>query len=169
MKVRALIAPGSRVLDIGCNNGELFLQCESLIGEGVGIDPELKEPVSTAKYRLIKGMFPVDLGDTEPFDVITMLAVLEHIPRGQQRGLAESCSRLLKPRGLLAITVPSPLVDHILNVLRFLRLIDGMSLEQHYGYEPRETVSIFTVDGLVPQEIAKFQMGLNNLFVFVKT
>lgn len=168
-KVRPLIPPASRVLDIGCSNGELFQQCNSRIKEGVGIDPDLSESISVGKFRLLKGLFPQALEDARPFDVIAMLAVLEHVPSAQQNSLARDCSKFLKPGGILAITVPSPFVDRILASMKFLRLIDGMSLEQHYGYNPAETVSIFSVDGLIPKTIKKFQFGLNNLFVFKKT
>jgi hypothetical protein len=40
-----------------------------------------------------------------------------------------------------------------------------MSLEQHYGFKPSETPSIFSVDGLMLTEAKKFQPGFNNLFV----
>jgi 2-polyprenyl-3-methyl-5-hydroxy-6-metoxy-1,4-benzoquinol methylase len=76
-----------------------------------------------------------------------MLAVLEHIPEPQQRPLAESCARFLKPAGVLVITTPSPRVDRILNLLLALRLIDGMSLEEHYGFDPRQTPALFSVPG----------------------
>jgi 2-polyprenyl-3-methyl-5-hydroxy-6-metoxy-1,4-benzoquinol methylase len=167
-KVRPFIAPGSRVLDIGCSNGELFDQCGSRIREGIGIDPGLRESRTTGSIQLLRGLFPDALPDGRPFDAIAMLAVLEHIPRSQQASLAKDCSRFLRPGGILAVTVPSPFVDRVLTLLKALRLIDGMSLEQHYGFEPSTTVTIFAVDGLVPLKVGKFQLGLNNLFVFVK-
>src|SRR5579862_9801463 len=168
-KVRPYIAPGSRVLDIGCADGELFRRITA-VGEGVGIDPDLPESVQPCpKAVLLKGLYPQALPDDQPFDAITLLAVLEHVPQEQQRALAMTCAQHLKPGGHLIITVPSPSVDVILAVLRALRLIHGMALEQHYGYDPRQTATIFAVPGLELIEARKFQIGLNNLFVFRKT
>src|SRR5262249_5180958 len=103
-----------------------------------------------------------------PFDAITMLAVMEHIPLDQQAPLAQGCFRYLRPGGRLILTVPSALVDPILNVLRALRLIHGMSLEEHYGFDASQTPAIFRAAGLELVTARKFQLGLNNLFVFEK-
>jgi len=168
-KTRPYIARGSRVLDIGCADGAMFRQLQSRIQEGVGIDPDLEQSVDQDNFRLIAGQFPEALPDTRPFDVITILAVLEHIPPEHQPQLAENCARYLKPGGYLVITVPSPQTDRILSLLQFIRIIDGMSLEEHYGFDVSKTPSIFSVDGLRLVKAKKFQFGLNNLFVFKKT
>ena len=63
-----------------------------------------------------------------------MLAVLEHVQPAEQPVFAAACAKHLRPGGLLVVTTPAPAVDLILDVLTFLRLIDGMSLEQHYGF-----------------------------------
>ena len=168
-KARPYIAPGARVLDIGCADGALFQQFRSLIGEGVGIDPTLDRAVDGENYRLIPGWFPDDLPDERRFDVITMLAVLEHVPAAYQPRWAEACARLLEDGGHLVITVPSPSADGVLRVLQSVRLIDGMSLEQHYGFDPRTAPSIFGVDGLALVKFERFQLGFNNLLVFEKT
>ena len=167
-KAKPYVAPGARLLDIGCADGEIFRRIPN-IGAGIGVDPDL--PATTpplANAVLIRGLFPAALPDDEPFDVITLLAVLEHVPAAAQQALAMDCARHLKPRGHLVITVPSPLVDHILSMLRFFRLIHGMALEQHYGYDPRETATLFAVGGLQLIRARRFQLGLNNLFVFQK-
>jgi SAM-dependent methyltransferase len=167
--LRPYIAPGSRVLDIGCADGELFRSIGN-IGEGVGIDPDLPPTaVSCGRALLLRGFFPQALSDDRPFDVITLLAVLEHVPPEMQRELALACASHLKPGGHLVITVPAPAVDTILVVLRWLRLIHGMALEQHYGYDPGKTPAIFAVPGLELSQARRFQLGLNNLFVFKKT
>jgi SAM-dependent methyltransferase len=170
-KARAYVTPGARVLDIGCADGELFRRLAG-VSEGVGIDPDLPSTSSASAIpcaTLLKGLFPQALLDDRPFDVITLLAVLEHVPPDAQKTLALECARYLKPGGHLVITVPSPFVDHILTMLRFLRLIHGMALEQHYGYDPRQTATLFAVGGLVLVKARRFQLGLNNLFVFKKT
>jgi len=64
------------------------------------------------------------------------------------------------------ITVPSSAVDHLLAVLTTIRLVHGMSLEHHYGFEPHQTADIFSAHGFQPVAHHRFQLGLNNLFVF---
>jgi SAM-dependent methyltransferase len=168
-KARPYVAAGDRVLDVGCAEGELFRRIPA-IGEGVGIDPDLPAtPPDLQRTTFLKGLFPQALPDDRPFDVITLLAVLEHVPADGQGPLAAACAGHLKPGGRLIITVPSPVVDVVLGVLRFLRLIHGMALEQHYGYDPRQTPAIFAVDGLELRKARRFQLGMNNLFVFAKT
>jgi len=95
-----------------------------------------------------------------------MLAVLEHFPPAQYGELRRGCVKFLKPGGRLIITVPSPAVDHILSMLKFLRLIDGMSLEEHHGYDVNQTPAIFPAEDFRLLKRATFQLGLNNLFVF---
>jgi SAM-dependent methyltransferase len=167
-KARPYLTPGSRVLDIGCADGELFRRIPG-IKDGIGVDPDLPQPsIRLTNAILLKGLFPQALPDDRPFDVITLLAVLEHVPQERQRTLAEQCAHYLKPDGYLIITVPSPSVDSILSVLRFLRLIHGMALEQHYGFDPRETPHLFGVGGMELVKASSFQLELNNLFVFKK-
>jgi hypothetical protein len=97
-----------------------------------------------------------------------MLAVLEHIPTARQAALADACHELLRDGGRLIITVPSPKVDHILAFLCFLRLIDGMSLEEHHGFKPGDTARIFAPPRFRLLAHERFQLGLNHLFVFEK-
>jgi SAM-dependent methyltransferase len=168
-KARPYIAPGSRVLDIGCADGELFRRIPN-VADGVGVDPDLPPTTRPSPQAvLLRGFFPQALPDDRPFDVITLLAVLEHVPPEHQKPLALACARHLKPGGHLIITVPCPFVDKILVVLRFLRLIHGMALDQHYGYDPRQTAALFAVPGMELIKARGFQVGLNNLFVFRKT
>ena len=168
-KVRRHIGPTDRVLDIGCEDGAMFRILRDY-GEGIGIDPFIEAPTQSPdrRYRLVKGWFPQDLPDDRPFDVITMLAVLEHIPTDQQEALARHCHERLNPAGKLLVTVPSPKVDTILGVLRAVRIVDADSLHQHYGFDPSRTAGLFTGAGLKLVESRRFQLGLNNFFRFEK-
>jgi SAM-dependent methyltransferase len=166
-KARRYIPSGARVLDIGCADGALADRTPGL-AEYVGIDPALESLPPRPNRSYIRGIFPQALEDSRPFDAITMLAVLEHVPPDQQTPLAENCAAYLKEGGRLIISVPSPLVDHILDGLKLLRVIDGMAVEEHYGYEVGQTPALFNVGGLSLLKWEKFQLGLNNLFVFQK-
>jgi 2-polyprenyl-3-methyl-5-hydroxy-6-metoxy-1,4-benzoquinol methylase len=163
------IPANGRVLDIGCADGALFRQLDGRIAGGVGVDPELERSIDMGSFKLVRGWFPRDLQDSGPFDAITMLATLEHVPIDAQAEIAKSCVELLGPNGRLIVTVPSERVDSILGLLRRLRLIDGMSLEQHYGFDPRLTRSIFSREGMSLVTAETFELGLNHLFVFEKS
>jgi 2-polyprenyl-3-methyl-5-hydroxy-6-metoxy-1,4-benzoquinol methylase len=165
-KARPFLDRGARVLDIGSNDGALFRHVDFLGPGCLGIDPTLKGDVTANGFRLIGGRFPEDMPAVEPFDTITMLAVLEHFPTAAHTALAEGCRRFLKAKGKIVITVPSPAVDRILAVLKTLRLIDGMFLEEHHGYEVQQTTAIFHPPEFRLLCRGRFQLGVNNLFVF---
>lgn len=114
------IPEGSKILDIGTADGQLFKLLKHRIKAGLGIDPYLSEPVACARYRLIPGRFPEGIPKSEKFNVITMLAVIEHFPEDLLRQCDRICSDLLLPSGYVIITVPSKYCDTILKVLNKL-------------------------------------------------
>src|SRR6266542_6897464 len=165
-KARPWIPDGARVLDIGCHQGEFLASLGDRIGPSVGLDP-LAPFQETAHYRLVPGIFraPMPFADAS-FDAIVMLATLEHIV--DKEPLARDCWRLLRPGGRVIITVPSNFVDVIVHFLCKVRLADGMSLEEHHGYDPRTTPEVFGRFGFRLERWKRFQLGLNHLFVLQK-
>jgi SAM-dependent methyltransferase len=158
------ILPGAKVLDIGCHRGEFLQSLGGLIGPSIGMDP-LAPAEQSASYRLLSESFlPPTSFQMASFDVIVMLATLEHIPDKQP--LALECQRLLQPGGRLIVTVPSLRVDGIIAWLRRLRLADGMSLEEHHGFAPQMTPGVFLPHGFTLEHARPFQLGFNHLFVF---
>ena len=101
--------------------------------------------------------------------MVTMLAVLEHYPLSAHASLRTGCEHFLRPGGKLLITVPSPQVDRVLAVLKCLRLVDGMALEEHHGFKVGQTEEIFPPPQFRLLLHRVFQLGLNNLFVFERT
>jgi 2-polyprenyl-3-methyl-5-hydroxy-6-metoxy-1,4-benzoquinol methylase len=164
------ISSNSRLLDIGCSQGEFFIFLQEKNITGTGVDPEVKEPLRALPpgITVIRSVFPSEqyLGDN--YDTITALAVFEHIPEMEQKGFAKACYPLLSDKGKVIITVPSPFVDYILHFLKFFRVIDAMNPEQHYGFRPKNTTSLFSENGFRLVLHTKFEFGLNNLFVFEK-
>jgi len=165
------IRSGDRVLDLGSADGVLFDRLGYCGPGSMGIDPTLPADHRTRQgFRMVRGYFPADLPPgSGPFDAIVMLAVLEHFPESGYDGLARGCAQLLKPGGRLVISVPSPAVDAILEVLVKARLVHGMSLEEHHGYDITKTPQIFPEPDFTLLAHETFQLGLNNLFVFERS
>ena len=169
--VSKMLVPGARILDIGSADGALFAVLGPAVGAGsLGVDPTLKTDITVNGCRLLPGTFPEAVPPgTAPFDAITLLAVLEHFPPSAYGALRSGCEQFLRPGGKLLITVPSPRVDQILAVLKFLRLVDGMSLEEHHGYEVGKPEDIFRSPKFRLVRRSTFQLGLNNFFAFERT
>ncbi len=166
MRVAARWIPrSSRILDIGCYQGELLKWLGPNIAPSVGLDPLYEGKTNVKGHQFLAEKFREDLPFASgSFDAIVLLATLEHIQ--EKDAVAREAVRLLKPGGRLVITVPSPLVDKILDILLVLRVVDGMSLEEHHGFSPAELPEIFTREGFRLKRKQKFQLGLNNLYVF---
>jgi SAM-dependent methyltransferase len=163
---RPWIPAGANVLDIGCHQGEFLGSLKDHIGPSVGLDP-LTSPVVKPHYRLLAEAFqePAPFPDAS-FDVVVMLATLEHIKDKQP--LARECRRLLRPGGRVIITVPSRQVDTIVEWLCRLGLADGMSLDEHHGFDPTTTPEVFGQHSFELEQRRTFQLGLNHLFVLRK-
>ena len=163
---RPWVPAGSRVLDIGCHRGEFLKGLRGRIGPSVGMDP-LAPAEEGPVCRLLSEPFrpPAPFGDAS-FDVLVLLATLEHIR--DKPSLARECWRLLRPGGRVIVTVPSPRVDGVVALLRRLGLADGMSLEEHHGFDPLLTPGVFRCHSFAPEHARRFQLGLNYLFVFRK-
>lgn len=115
---------------------------------------------------LIPGYFPYDFIKDEIFDVITMLAVAEHIPMEIFPKVANACWKHLKPCGRVIITVQHPRVEKLLDFLKDIRIVEGFSIHEHYGFNPKCLPDIFNQWKLIKWE--RWGFGCNNLFIFEK-
>jgi SAM-dependent methyltransferase len=126
---------------------------------------------SKAPPGAVRGLF-VLVDSYEAFkvglDVVSMLALFEHIPTEEQPAVVEACYELLVPGGRVVITVPSPAVDPMLDAMVKLRVLDGIEHEQHYGFKPADLPPLFEQGGFSLSRSYRFQLGLNNVFVFAK-
>ena len=166
MRVAARWIPeGSRILDIGCHQGEFLKLLGKRISPSAGLDPLYQGNGSFEDHLLSAIEFHEGMPfDDSSFDAVVLLATIEHMEN--KAAIAREAGRLLKSGGHVVITVPSLFVDKILSVLLFLGIVDGMSLEEHHGFLPEELTGIFESHGFKLKALKKFQLGLNNLYVF---
>jgi 2-polyprenyl-3-methyl-5-hydroxy-6-metoxy-1,4-benzoquinol methylase len=166
-KTEPYISSKTSVLDIGSNNGDLFqfYKDKGININGIGVDPNIQEDKDVDGYSLVKDYFP-SAKINGKFNVITALAVMEHIPEDNIPSFIQSFKNSLLEDGRVIITVPHPLVDVILYFLKLFRLIEGMETEQHYGLKIKTMKKLFSENGFKLEKHKYFQFGLNNLFVF---
>ncbi len=160
------ITPGARVLDVGGDDGALFRYLGNQIGPSVAVDPNALDQGLPGGHRLVRGLVAdLPFGD---FDCCTALAVLEHLHDDELLQLGVDLADRLTASGTLVTTVPSPIVDPILDVMIRLRILDGMEVEQHHGVEVAHIPEILGKAGWRVERRRRFEFGLNNLIVFTR-
>ncbi len=169
--LQSLPYPLKNVLDVGCGDGYLLRKIPGAGVQKYGIDPRLPQNLNQQQERhLYKGFFPADIDEMNldrEYDAIFALAALEHFSDTDLQQFAERSASLLTPHGRLIITVPHPLVDHILEFLMTIKLVQAETLDEHHGFDPKNIPTIFQ-GPLRLVKHKKFQLGLNNVFVFEK-
>ncbi len=165
-KVEPYIPIGAHLLDIGTGDGNFLRYLNGHLQAAIGIDSHLTQTVKFGKCRLIPGYFPYDFVKDETFDVITMLATVEHIPMNALPSVADACWKYLKPNGQVIITVQHPRVERLLDLLKVVGIVEGFSIHEHYGFNPECLPNIFNQWNLIKWE--RWGFGCNNLFIFEK-
>jgi cyclopropane fatty-acyl-phospholipid synthase-like methyltransferase len=165
-KASQWISPTDRVLDIGCGDGALLRGRPPHPLQHLGIDRSLAEPISATGFRIETCSWDQAQISPHSFDAIVLLAVWEHIPPNQQPLLCAKIKEWLKPGGKVILTIPHAWVDTILWFLQKARMVDGMHVEEHYGYAISDTRPCFERAGFQFLDHTPFQWHLNHLFVF---
>lgn len=160
--------PDCRLLDIGCGwEARLLRTMEPYIAEGLGVDskaPKIYEPkLKTYELRL-EDRLPFE---DASFDVITMLAVMEHLENDEQ--ILVECARLLRPGGGLLVTVPSRYAKPVLEFLSYrVGIVNADEVRDHKRYYNRADLFSLVdgVEGLHIETHQYFQLMFNN-FLYV--
>ncbi len=149
-----------RILDIGCGAYPFFL-LHTEFHQKYGLDQTLDEEgtIRLPEPDLVLIRHPIEGEACLPlqsdfFDVVTMLAVFEHIePRVLPRLLNE-VYRVLKPNGLYVITTPARWSDGLLRLMARLRLVSAVEIEEHKAaYNHAKLASIFKQTNFVMQNV----------------
>lgn len=128
-----------RVLDIGCGSYPYFL-INTKFNEKYGIDPSLKlSEVSNNELNLQRA----DITKSELpfsdsyFDVVTMLAVFEHLDNIKLIPVLSEIRRVLKKNGLFIMTTPAPWADKLLHQMARIGLISSEEIHEHKTHHPK--------------------------------
>jgi ubiquinone/menaquinone biosynthesis C-methylase UbiE len=170
-KVIKHIPKDSVICDIGCGEKAFFLKAVSRsIKKGIGLD-EKAAAYADSKLEIKKCRLSaaVPLED-ESCDVVTMMAVLEHLSKPQE--ILNECSRILKKGGKLILTVPAPSAKKILEFLAFkLKVIDENEIKDHKNYFKAEDIKkMLSVAGFKKENIRNrfFEFHFNILTIAKK-
>jgi SAM-dependent methyltransferase len=125
-----------RILDIGCGATPYFLMNTKFL-EKHGLDKLHETGVRVSKERnILLRHYDIEKEDRLPygdnfFDVVTMLAVFEHIEPSRLVTVLREVYRVMKPKGQFIMTVPAAWADILLRTLARFRLVSREEIDEH--------------------------------------
>jgi 2-polyprenyl-3-methyl-5-hydroxy-6-metoxy-1,4-benzoquinol methylase len=124
-----------RILDIGCGSYPYFL-AHTAFAEKFAVD-QLPMPTETAHRNRIE-FFELNLNQRPSlpfeqayFEVVTLLAVIEHLNPESMADLFKECHRVLKPDGMVVLSTPAAWSDGLLHLMARLNLVSAEEIHEH--------------------------------------
>ncbi len=124
-----------RILDIGCGSFPYFLS-HTAFKEKFAVDQLQMAPETAARNQI--EFFTLNLNEqphlpfeAEYFDVVTLLAVVEHLHPDSMALLFQESCRVLKPAGLLILTTPAAWSDGVLKFMARVNLVSAEEIHEH--------------------------------------
>jgi SAM-dependent methyltransferase len=124
-----------RILDIGCGSFPYFL-AHTAFEEKFAVD-QLQMAAETARQNRIE-FFSLNLNEqphlpfaAEYFDVVTLLAVVEHLDPDSMALLFQEACRVLKPGGMVVLTTPAAWSDGLLKFMARVHLVSAEEIHEH--------------------------------------
>jgi 2-polyprenyl-3-methyl-5-hydroxy-6-metoxy-1,4-benzoquinol methylase len=106
--LRPWLAPGQRLLDVGCSTGHFLYNVKDLVDEVAGIDYDPAAAAFAAEAcgcETFSGDLEASGLEPESFDVVTSIQVMEHVEDPVE--FAATLGRYLKPGGTVYVEVPN--------------------------------------------------------------
>ena len=151
-----------KILDIGCGQYPYFL-LNTQFKEKFAIDKfqiQQQERINFTRLNLENNSLPFK---DNFFDVVTMLAVFEHLEQNNLLIILKEIKRVLKSTGKLIITIPSPRTDKLLKIMSLLKLISKDEIQEHKGYYTHLIISSYLKNaGFSNFKLGYFEFFLNS-------
>ena len=155
-----------RILDLGCGSYPTFL-LNTKFAERYGVDRVTLPTLNVQNLKLIAH----DVSDRSPlpfrddfFDVVTMLAVFEHLESGPLSSLLIEIRRVLRPGGIYVMTTPLRWTEGILKAMSRLGLVSHEEIGEHEAqYTSNDVAALLAVAGFHSSLIRRgtFELGVN--------
>lgn len=125
-----------RFLDLGCGfHADLLTALVPEVPVLVGVDLEI-DPVHASHYGITplndEAVEALGMLESESFDFISMLSVLEHLPNPQEA--LDQIHRVLAPGGVAFIHVPTWAGKTVLEIMGFKQGLSADSIDDHRMY-----------------------------------
>ena len=156
------------LVDLGCDFEQTVLKAfapefKKVIGVDIVAKPEKYSNIEIINANLEKKL-PLKNNSA---DVVTMLAVLEHL-KYPEVALSEA-SRILKKGGLLLLTVPAAQSEPVLEFLANVGIIRREMIDQHENYFTHRRLKRITLEaGFGSVSIQSWQFGFNTFMIATK-
>ena len=155
-----------RILDIGCGSYPSFLT-KSRFAERYGIDRVALPDMRSGGLNLIQHDMADAPGlpfDDAFFDVVTMLAVFEHLESGPLSSLLMEIRRVLRPGGIYVMTTPLRWTEGILKAMSRLGLVSHEEIGEHEAQYTSNDVAALLADAGFHSSLIRrgtFELGVN--------
>jgi SAM-dependent methyltransferase len=155
-----------RILDLGCGTTPKFLLNTSF-AQKIGVEKRKPSLPENSDIEVVvhdvehDGDLPFE---SESFDVVTMLAVFEHLEPHKVAELVDDVHRLLKPGGVFVMTTPASWTDPILEVMSDLKLVSAHETDEHkqtYSHHTIKSVFEQTDFGTSTLQLGYFEAFMN--------
>lgn len=158
------------ILDIGSGSFPFFLRSTKFsvkcgldkLATNEQIGQMKQEGISLVRHDIATGsVLPFQ---ENRFQVVTMLAVFEHIEKQALLELTAEIHRILVPGGRYILTTPAGWADFILRAMQALHLVSGEEVEEHQDkYTHAMVKEILVKGGFRPEHITQggFELGMN--------
>jgi SAM-dependent methyltransferase len=124
-----------RILDIGCGSFPYFL-AHTAFQEKFAVDQLAMHEQTASQLRiqfhnLNLNQKPKLPFETDFFDVVTLLAVVEHLNPDSMAVLFGETNRVLRPGGMVIMTTPAAWSDGLLKLMARLSLVSPEEIHEH--------------------------------------